>query len=230
MKSREKDKKRGKRNQTGQKGLIAASILSADFSCLGAEIDEVERGGADTIHIDVMDGHFVPNLTIGPPVIRSIRKATRLPFDVHLMIDEPRRYLKAFREAGADWITVHVEACRDVRATLKDIRNLGAFAGVTLKPQTDVKEIMPFLPLIDLVLVMTVEPGFGGQRFMSDMLAKVRKLKECFPGLISVDGGIDPKTIRLAYQAGANVFVVGTGIFGFQNRRIQIDRLRESMG
>ena len=209
-----------------RKSLIAPSILSADFSRLTSEIKEVEEAGADVIHVEVMDGHFVPNLTIGPVVIGWIRKTTKLPLDVHLMIDEPSRYLKDFRRAGADWITIHVEACRDVAATLKEIKTLHAKSGISLRPKTSVDAIRPYLDLVDLVLVMTVEPGFGGQSFMPEMIEKVRKLRPVFHGMISVDGGIGPATIRVAREAGADIFVAGNSIFGSKDRKNQIKELR----
>ena len=206
--------------------LIAPSILSADFSCLASEVKEVEGAGCDLIHVDVMDGHFVPNLTIGPVVIGWIRKTTQLPLDVHLMIEEPARYLAEFRNAGADWITVHVEACRDVRATLEQVKRLGAKAGISLKPKTPVSVIRPYLTELDLVLVMTVEPGFGGQDFMPEMIEKIKELRPVFSGLISVDGGIGPKTIRMASDAGADIFVAGSAIFRAKDRKKQIAELR----
>ena len=209
------------------KALIAPSILSADFSRLASEIQDVEKAGSDLIHVDVMDGHFVPNLTIGPVVIRWIRKATKLPLDVHLMIDEPSQYLKDFKSAGADWITVHVEACKDVEKTLKEIRALGAKSGISLRPKTSLKKVVPYLSLVDLVLVMTVEPGFGGQSFMPDMIEKVKELRPLFDGFISVDGGIGPETIRVARNAGADIFVAGSSIFGVSDRNARIKELRK---
>src|SRR3989338_8570779 len=209
--------------------LIAPSILSADFSRLGEEISEVDQAGCDWIHVDVMDGHFVPNLTIGPPVIRWIRKATRLPLDVHLMIEEPIRHLEAFRKAGADWITVHVEACKDVRATLKRVRDLGAKPGLSLRPKTSLATLEPYFELVDLILVMTVEPGFGGQEFMPQMLEKVRALRPRFSGLISVDGGINLETARKAAEEGADVFVAGSAIFKEVNRKEIVQKLRRSL-
>lgn len=207
--------------------LIAPSILSADFSRLAEEIKDVESAGCDILHVDVMDGSFVPNLTIGPVVIQWIRKVTKLPLDVHLMIDEPIRYLSDFRKAGADWVTIHVEACTDVRETLHAIQKLGAKVGISLRPKTSVEKIEPFLDLLDLVLVMTVEPGFGGQSFMPEMIAKVKKLRSIFSGYLSVDGGIGPDTISLASNAGANVFVAGSAIFGKKDRRKIIEELRD---
>lgn len=210
--------------------LIAPSILSADFSRLGEEIRAVEDAGCDWIHVDVMDGHFVPNLTIGPPVIRHIRKATKLPFDVHLMIEEPIRIVKEFREAGADWITVHVEACHDVTKTLGEIRRLGARPGLSLRPKTPVTELEPYLAQVDLILVMTVEPGFGGQGFMPEMLQKVTSLRGRFGKLISVDGGINLETGRLAAREGADVFVAGSAIFSQPDRKAFIAKLRQAIG
>ena len=212
-----------------RKRLIAPSILSADFGRLAEEISEVDRGGCDLIHVDVMDGHFVPNLTIGPPVIRWIRKTTKLPLDVHLMIEEPLNSLDAFRKAGADWITVHVEACKNVAQTLAKIRSLGAKPGISLRPKTNVSALEPYLKSVDLILVMTVEPGFGGQEFMPEMLEKVRALRSRFSGLISVDGGINLETGRKAALAGADVFVAGSAIFKEQDRKSYIEQLRRAI-
>lgn len=212
-----------------QRRLIAPSILAADFGRLQDEILEVGRAGCDWIHVDVMDGHFVPNLTIGPPVIRWIRKTTKLPLDVHLMIEEPARYLKEFRDAGSDWLTIHVEACRDVAKTLTQIRSLGVKPGISLKPKTDVSAVEPYLKLVDLVLVMTVEPGFGGQVFIPAMLRKIRTLRPRFSGLISVDGGIDLESGREAAREGADVFVAGSAIFKESDRKGFIDKLRRSV-
>ena len=208
--------------------LIAPSLLSCDFSRLKSEIEEVEKAGCDWLHLDVMDGHFVPNLTIGPVVISWIRKSTRLPLDVHLMIEEPIRYLESFRKAGSDTLTVHVEACRDVSETLEAVRKSGAQCGISLRPKTPVETLFPFLEALDLILVMTVEPGFGGQPFMPEMLEKVRALRSRFRGKISVDGGIDPKTAPLAVAAGVDVLVAGTSIFGQKDRSQAIKELRPS--
>lgn len=206
--------------------LIAPSLLACDFSRLREEIAEVERGGCDWLHVDVMDGHFVPNLTLGPVLVDWIRKSTRLPLDVHLMIERPLQYLEAFRKAGADWITVHVEACRDMDETLQAIRKLGARSGISLRPRTPIEAVYPFLGELDLVLVMTVEPGFGGQRFMPEMLEKVRQLRPRFQGMVSVDGGIDLQTAPQAVAAGANILVAGTAIFGQKDRSKAIENLR----
>lgn len=209
--------------------IIAPSILSADFSKLGEEIVDVERAGCDWIHVDVMDGRFVPNLTIGAPVVRSIRKVTQLPLDVHLMIDEPIRYVDDFRRAGSDLITIHVEACKNVSATLRKIRRVGARTGISIKPRTKLSTIRPYLEGLDLVLVMSVEPGFGGQQFMPGMMSKVAELRRVFSGYISVDGGINVKTARQAAQAGANVFVAGSSIFNVKDRRKIISDLRRAI-
>ncbi len=217
------------KRQIKRSPLIAPSILSADFGCLADEIREVEKACCDWIHIDVMDGHFVPNLTIGPTVIRSIRKVTKLPLDVHLMIEEPIQYLKDYRDAGSDWITVHAEAASDIDSTLRAIQKLGAKAGISIRPKTDIRRIFPNLSRVDLVLVMTVEPGFGGQSFMPEMIEKVRALRPIFSGLISVDGGIGPKTAKLAWEAGADVFVAGSAIFGTPKRKKNVDALRRSI-
>lgn len=210
-----------------RKILVAPSILSADFGRLAEEIREVENAGCDLIHVDVMDGHFVPNLTLGPPVIRCIRKATRLPLDVHLMIEEPIRYLEDFRKAGSDWITVHVEATDRMDETLAAVKKSGAKAGISLRPKTPVKKIEDYIPQVDLVLVMSVEPGFGGQSFMPEMMSKVRTLRSRFSGLISVDGGVNPENAPQAIDAGADILVAGTAIFAAPNRSESIRKLRE---
>ncbi|MEW6501951.1 MAG: ribulose-phosphate 3-epimerase [Thermodesulfobacteriota bacterium] len=202
-----------------QQLMIAPSILSADFARLGSEIAAVEQAGAEVIHIDVMDGHFVPNITIGPLVVQAARKVTRLPLDVHLMIENPDRYLDSFAEAGADWITVHVETGYHLHRTVRRIRDLGKKAGVVLNPATPLASLDYILEEVDLVMLMSVNPGFGGQSFIPSTLAKVRALKAMIDarGLsvgIEVDGGITPTTIGEVYQAGANVFVAGSAVFG----------------
>ena len=210
-----------------KKIMIAPSLLSADFGRLAEEVRDVERAGCDVLHIDVMDGHFVPNLTIGPLVVRAVRKVTKLPLDVHLMIDQPSRYISEFRKAGADWITIHVEAEKDVRGVLKMIRNSGAKVGLSLRPKTPVEALFPYFADLDLILVMSVEPGFGGQSFMPDMMEKIKKLRPKFKGLISVDGGIDPQNAPKALEAGADILVAGSAIFGKSDRAKVIQEFRE---
>jgi len=206
---------------------IAPSILSADFTRLGEEILDAERGGCDILHVDVMDGHFVPNLTIGPPVIRWIRKITQLPLDVHLMIEDPLKSLEDYCKAGADWLTVHVEAAPDIRPALDWIQASGAKAGISLRPRTSLESILPYLDRLDLVLIMTVEPGFGGQSFMADQLEKVRRLRsQGFNGMISVDGGVNSETASVCIDAGADILVAGTAVFGNKNRAAAIAGLR----
>ncbi|MGE0527104.1 MAG: ribulose-phosphate 3-epimerase [Bdellovibrionales bacterium] len=196
--------------------LIAPSILSADFARLGQEIQAVEDAGADWVHVDVMDGHFVPNLTIGPPVVKSLRPITRLPLDVHLMITQPERYIGDFAKAGADYLTIHIEATEDVEGNLRRIRELGVKPGVTLRPGTPVEQLFPYLPLVDLILVMTVEPGFGGQSFMADQVVKITALRSelerrSHTALIEVDGGITGETAQQVREA--DVLVAGSYIF-----------------
>lgn len=204
---------------TSKKVLIAPSILSADFSRLGEEMRDVEKGGADVIHVDVMDGHFVPNLTIGPVVVKWIRKITKLPLDVHLMIEEPSKYLEDFKKAGSDWITVHYEACKDnLPEVLGRIKALGLKRGVSVKPGTPAEVLEPFLSEMDLILIMTVEPGFGGQAFMEESVHKIPFLRKKFRGLISVDGGINAETAKKALSAGADILVAGTAVFGKADR------------
>jgi len=197
---------------------IAPSILSADFSRLGEQIAEAEAAGVDWIHVDVMDGHFVPNLTIGPLIVRAIRPLTTLPLDVHLMIEQPERYIPAFAEAGADHIIVHVETCPHLHRTIQQIHNLGVKAGVTLNPATPLSALEEILPYVDQVLVMSVNPGFGGQSYISGSTQKIARLRQMLMAIrsaadISVDGGINPQTIRAAAEAGASVLVAGSAIF-----------------
>ena len=196
---------------------IAPSILSADFAALGEAIARVEAAGADQLHVDVMDGHFVPNLTIGPPVIESIRKRTRLPLDVHLMIEEPERWIETYVRAGADWLTVHAEACPHLQRTLNQIREAGARAGVALNPSTGPGILEYVLDDLDLVLVMSVNPGFGGQSFIPTAYEKIRKIRALLgkrPVLVSVDGGVKREHAHPLAQAGAGVLVAGSAIFG----------------
>mgnify|MGYP001818763088 FL=1 len=201
-----------------RKVKIAPSILSADFARLGEQIAEAEAGGADYIHVDVMDGHFVPNITIGPLVVNAVRRSTRLPVDVHLMIESPERYLAEFCAAGADNLSVHVETCPHLHRTIQQIKELGCRAGVVLNPSTPVVAIEEILPDVDLVLVMTVNPGFGGQVLIEGMLDKVRRVRVRLDELgsgaeIEVDGGIDPETAYRVSEAGAGVFVAGSAVF-----------------
>jgi len=210
-----------------KKIMIAPSLLSADFSRLAEEIWDVEKAGCDVLHIDVMDGHFVPNLTIGPLVVSALRKVTKLPLDVHLMIDAPSRYIAEFRKAGADWITIHIEAENGIRETLREIKKLGAKAGISLRPKTAVETILPYLSELDLVLVMSVEPGFGGQLFMPEMMEKVKVLRPKFQGLISVDGGIGAGNASQALAAGADILVAGSAVFGKADRVKAIREFRE---
>ncbi|MFF2445892.1 ribulose-phosphate 3-epimerase [Neobacillus sp. NPDC058068] len=197
---------------------IAPSILSADFSKLGEEIVAVEKAGADYIHIDVMDGHFVPNITIGPLIVEAIRPLTKLPLDVHLMIENPDQYIEAFVKAGADYITVHVEACRHLHRTIQTIKAFGIKAGVVLNPATPVETIHHIIGDIDMVLLMSVNPGFGGQKFIPEVLPKIRKVKELAAEKgasieIEIDGGVNPETAKQCMEAGANVLVAGSAIY-----------------
>ena len=197
---------------------ISPSILSADFSQLKNEIKKLEQAGADMIHVDVMDGHFVPNLTIGPPVIKSLRGHTNLPFDVHLMISPVHKYIKDYADAGANIITIHPEATNDLKESIKHIRDLGKKVGVSLNPETPLEIIENFLQDIDLVLIMSVHPGFGGQKFMPEVLEKVKKLRNIIIEKklkldIEIDGGIDFDNNKMVIEAGANILVSGTTIF-----------------
>ena len=206
--------------------MIAPSILSADFTRLAEEICDVEKNGCDVIHVDVMDGHFVPNLTIGPVVVKWIRKVTKLPVDVHLMIDEPIRYVEEFRKAGSDWITIHVEATKKVKETLEAIKKSGAKPGISLRPKTPLSAIEPYLKDVELVLIMSVEPGFGGQSFMPEMMEKVKSLRQKFSGIISVDGGVNAETAPVVLKSGADLIVAGTAVFGQKDRGQAIRMLR----
>lgn len=210
--------------------LVAPSILSADFANLEKEIKAVTEAGADWIHVDVMDGHFVPNLTIGVPVVKSLKRVTKIPLDVHLMIEKPEKFVEAFAKAGADIITIHIEATKDPKALLQSIRKFGAKPGITLRPGTRVEEILPYLEMVDVVLVMTVEPGFGGQGFMHDQVAKIHRLRQEIDGkklscLIEVDGGVNEETI--AHLKDVDVLVAGSYVFG-KDYRTAIETLKKN--
>ena len=198
---------------------IAPSMLSCDFAKMGDELIRIDKGGADWIHLDVMDGHFVPNITIGPAIVSALRQYSKLPFDVHLMIDYPLDYIEQFAKAGADIITFHIEAKSDIQATIDKIKSLGVKPGLVIKPKTSAEEVFPYLEHVDLILVMTVEPGFGGQSFMPEMMPKVKEIKrECQRRglnniLIEADGGIGRDTIEQASEAGVDVCVAGTAVF-----------------
>jgi len=196
--------------------LIAPSILSADFARLGEEIKDITASGADWVHVDVMDGNFVNNITIGIPVVKSLKKFCKIPLDVHLMIDKPEKYIEQFVKAGADYLTIHVESTKDPAQVLRNIRKLGAKAGITLRPGTALEQILPLLEEADLVLVMTVEPGFGGQAFMADQVAKIESLRKVIDSkklncLIEVDGGVNEQTVHLLNSA--DVLVAGSFVF-----------------
>ena len=215
--------------------MIAPSILSADFSHLGQEIEAVQQAGAEVIHVDVMDGHFVPNITIGPLVVRAVRQVTDLPVDVHLMITEPDRYLQDFAEAGADWITVHVEACTHLHRTIHHILDLGKKAGAVLNPATSLSTLDYILEDVDFIMLMSVNPGFGGQSFIPSTLEKIRKLRAMLdrvnPGAgIEIDGGISPKTIAGVAGAGANIFVAGSAVYGREDYAAAIAELKKLGG
>jgi len=210
---------------------IAPSILAADFSKLAEEVREVEAAGAELIHIDVMDGHFVPNITMGAIVVEALRPVTKLPLDVHLMIENPNAYIEQFAKAGADYITVHVEACPHLHRTLQLIRSTGVKSGVVLNPHTPIETILHVLDEIDLVLFMTVNPGFGGQKFIHSVIPKVKQLADIIrenklPIEIEIDGGINEETIIPCVEAGATIFVAGSAIYNAPNRTEALHRIK----
>lgn len=210
---------------------IAPSMLACNFAEMGKEIIKTDKAGADLVHMDIMDGHFVPNISFGPGVVKSLRNMTSLPFDVHLMISNPQKYINEFANAGADIITFHIESTLNPIDTIKKIRLLNKNVGISFRPSTDLTKIFPFLPLIDVILVMTVEPGFGGQKFMTSQLAKIEKLKSAITSnnlkcLIEVDGGINFDTIKLVKNAGADICVAGTSLFKSDNMYDAIKKMK----
>ena len=214
-----------------KKNLVAPSVLACDFSRLAEEVKQVEEGGADWLHIDVMDGHFVPNLTMGPVIVEAIRRISRIPLDVHLMIDHPEQYIKQFVDAGSHYLTVHVEA-EGLRSeaflhkTLAEIRKAGARVGLSVRPRTEALALKPFVDELDLMLVMTVEPGFGGQAFIPEVVPKITQFRQWFNGDVAVDGGINAQTGKLCREAGANVLVAGTYVFRSASYKEAIASLR----
>lgn len=209
--------------------IISPSILSADFANLEKEIKRIENAGADWVHIDVMDGHFVPNITIGVPVVKSLKAVTKLPLDVHLMIENPERYIEAFAKAGADIITFHFEAVKDVNSIIDLIKSFGVKAGMSIKPKTSQEVVFPYLKDLDMLLVMTVEPGFGGQKFMQDCAEKIPSIKQKAPEslIIQVDGGINAETARICTTLGANSLVAGNYIYKSDDINLAVKSLRQ---
>lgn len=210
---------------------IAPSVLSCDFTKMGEEVRDLERCNADLVHLDVMDGHFVPNITFGAPVIKALRKCTCIPFDVHLMISKPLEYIDDFAKAGANIISFHIESDSDVLETIKAIRFRKMAPAIAIKPNTPAESVFPYIKELSMVLVMTVEPGFGGQSFMENMMPKIQKIKKEAQRQnhkldIQVDGGISRETVKIAASAGADIFVAGSSIFGSQDRKLEIEELR----
>jgi ribulose-phosphate 3-epimerase len=219
----------------GSSKKIAPSILSADFARIAEEISRVEAAGADMIHVDVMDGHFVPNFTIGPPIVNAIRKVTKLPLDVHLMMTNPDDFIPEFIDAGSNYLTVHVETCPHLHRTIQSIRERGAKAGVTLNPATPLVTVEEILPEADLLLIMSVNPGFGGQSFIPGALEKLKQARKIINerGLkveLEVDGGVKPDNIASLSKAGADIFVAGSAIFGSKDYKETIQRMRKAIG
>jgi ribulose-phosphate 3-epimerase len=212
---------------------LAPSILSADFAHLGDQVEQATAGGASVVHVDIMDGHFVPNLTIGPPVVKSLRRATKLPLDCHLMIENPDQYIADFAEAGADWISVHQEACRHLNRTLNLIKSHECLAGAVINPSTPVETLSEVLDIVDYVLVMSVNPGFGGQKFIPATLHKMRKLAEIraargYSYRIEVDGGVALDTVTEVVRAGAEILVAGNAVFGNGDAKANTEALLEA--
>ncbi len=209
-----------------KKITVGPSLLAADFSILKEEIKRSETAGADFLHCDIMDGHFVPNISFGPSIVKDIRKTTKLTLDVHLMIEDPQKYLKPFIDAGSNIITVHIETLKEPRKILKDIKSAGLKAGISLNPDTPAESLNDVLDIADMILIMTVHPGFGGQSFITECLPKIEKIKEMFDGDLEVDGGINYETAQLAVKAGINMVVAGTHLFGSHDMKKDIENIK----